>query len=96
VSMAPSIVVLFAASVLYSIKAQSAAERIRQAQHCTAVERRPQHREIERVQTAARVDVKPDRDLSGEERDQLRQACGNLVYDRAAGFYALEQKEGCR
>ncbi|MCL5745318.1 MAG: hypothetical protein M1541_15560 [Acidobacteria bacterium] len=102
--MLPLTFILLAAAAADHADAQRAALRIQQAQYCAAVERRAQHREVERVQPMATADVKPTRDLSGEERAQLRQALewlarcatGNLVYDHASGFYVPEQREGCR
>jgi len=99
--MLPLTFILLAAATPGSVDAQRAAARIQQAQCCAAVERRAQHREIGRVQPMAAA---PGRDLSDDERSQLREALerlvrcatGKLVYDRAAGFYVLQQKEDCR
>ncbi len=102
--MSPLTLILLAAAALDHVEAERAADRIKQAQYCAALERRAQHREIERVQPMATADVKSASGFSDEERAQLRQALerlarcatGKLVHDRAAGFYVPEQKEGCR
>jgi hypothetical protein len=104
VLMLPLTFILMAAATLDGLDAERAAARIHQAQYCAAVERRAQHREIERVQPMATVEVKPTRGLSDEERTQFRRALdrlarcatGKLVYNRAAGFYVLDQRQGCR
>ena len=96
--------ILLAAAMVDHVDAERAAARIQQAQYRAAVERRAQHREIERVQSVTTADVKAAHDLSDAERAQLRQglerlarcATGKMVYDRAAGFYVPERKEGCR
>lgn len=66
--MPPSTLILLALSVLGRTEAQRAAERIRQAQYCAAVERRAEHREVERVRPEVTVDVKAARDISDNER----------------------------
>jgi cell division protein FtsB len=103
--MSPLTLILLAAAVLDQVDAQRAADRIRRVLYCAAAERRAQHRELERIQPMAPAEVKPVRDLSGEESAQLRQAqaldrlaraTGKLVYDRAVGFYVPQHKEDCR
>jgi hypothetical protein len=102
--MFPLTFILLAAATPGSVDAQGAGARIQEAQYCPAVERRAQHREIERVQPTAAAHPTPGRDLSDDDRSQLRQALarlarcttGKLAYDLAAGFYVPQQKEGCR
>jgi hypothetical protein len=48
-----------------------AAERIRQAQYCAAVERRAQHREIERVQPVSHLTPEEDIAKRRAELDRL-------------------------
>ena len=101
-SMSTLTIVILAASIMEQMEVQCAAQRIQQAQYCAAVDRRAQHREIER-QPAAQ-DLKPARGLTDLERAQLREALellarcstGKLVRDQVSGFYVPEQKEGCR
>lgn len=102
--MSPLTLLLLAAAAMDHVEAQRAAERIRQAQCCAAVERRAQYREIDPLPPVAEEGSKPNRGLSNQERAQLRQALerlarcstSKLIYDQAAGFYAPELKVGCR
>jgi hypothetical protein len=104
VLMLPLTFILLAAGALDRVDAERAGARIQEAQYCSAVERRAQHREIDRVQPTAAAHPTTGRDLSDDERSQLRQALarlarcatGKLAYDPAAGFYVPQQKEGCR
>ena len=98
------ILLLFTAVVLQTTEAQSAADRILQAQYCAAVERRAQHREFEPVSPSAQ-DVQPSpRVLSDQERNQLQKALdrftrcysGKLVYNPSTGLYLPKAKKRCR
>ena len=79
---------LFTAVVLQSAEAQSAADRILQAQYCASVERRAQHREFETVPPPAARDARQDMqqdvqpspgNLSGQERNQLQKALDRVT-----------------
>lgn len=85
--MSPLTLILLAAAALDHVEAERAAERIQRARYCAAVERRAQHREVDRVQPLATADVKSARGFSDEERDQIApgpRAAGALR-DRQAG-----------
>jgi len=100
---------LFTAVVLQSAEAQSAADRILQAQYCAAVERRAQHREFEIVPPPPAQNVQQDmqpspRGLSDQERNQLQKALdrftrcssGKLVSDPSTGLHLPKAKKRCR
>ncbi len=98
---------LFAAILLQPAEAQSAAERIQQAQYRAAVERRDRQREVERsapVPAPAAREAQPPRDLSARERNELEEALDRLaqcstrklVYSPASGLYVPKAKKGCR
>ena len=96
--------ILLAAIILNHVAAQPAADRIRQAQYCAAVQRRDQRREADPVHAATAAKGTRSTALSRQELAQLREALarlarcstGELVRDQASGFYLPQQKAGCR